>query len=80
MPQTINITNKWQIHIPVAIRKKLGLTHPSQATIKTTNKGEILIKPKKSGVLSLAGKYKGIKPVKPVDIENVRDYIDYSDL
>jgi len=80
MLQTISITSKWQIHIPIAIRQKLNLTHPSQATIKTTKKGEILIKPKEGGVLSLAGILKGKKPIKPVDIDNIRDYIDYTNL
>ncbi len=80
MSQTISITSKWQIHIPVAIRQKLNLTHPSQASIKATSKGEILIKPKKGGVLSLAGKYKDLKPNKKIDVDNIRDYIDYSQL
>jgi AbrB family looped-hinge helix DNA binding protein len=77
MELTVSITPKWQIHIPVAIRKKLKLTKPSQA-VMTLRDDEIVIKPKKSQILAMGGKYKHLKPVKPINLDRVRDYIDYS--
>ena len=38
----------------------------------------IVIKPHQSKILQIGGKYKGKKPIKPIDITNIRDYIDYS--
>lgn len=75
--QTVSITSKWQIHIPVAIRKKLGLKKPSQAEIAVKDNA-IVIKPKKSKILKMGGSLAGIKPTKPIDITRIRDYIDYS--
>lgn len=77
--QIVSITPKWQIHIPVAIRKKLKLEKPSQA-IMTIKDNAIVIQPTKSKILSMGGKYKHLKPVKPINIDKIRDYIDYSDL
>lgn len=75
--QTVSITSKWQVHIPVAIRKKLKLEKPMQAVISVSN-GTIVMKPTESKILSLAGKYKRLKPIKPINLDRVRDYIDYS--
>lgn len=75
--QTVSITSKWQIHIPVAIRKKLKLEKPSQATIVVEGE-RIVIKPKKSKILQMAGKYRTLKPIRPINIDRIRDYIDYS--
>ncbi len=33
---------------------------------------------KKSRIVFLAGKYRGMKPVREIDLDKVRDYIDYS--
>lgn len=79
MLQTISITPKWQIHIPVKFREKLGLVKPGIAEVEIV-KGAILIRPKSSPLLKLAGKYRGKKPIKKVDIERIRDKIDYSQL
>lgn len=68
------ITPNFQIHIPVAIREKLGLEEHGPAIIKTKKK-KIIIEPIKKGFLSLAGKYK-VK--KPIPVEKIRDFIDYS--
>lgn len=77
--QTVSITPKWQIHIPVSIREELGLTIPAQADMYVKGK-TFIVKPKKSKILQLGGKYNKIKPVKPIDITHIRDYIDYSNL
>lgn len=79
MEQTISITPKWQIHIPVEFRKKLGLTAPGLAKIWLIDK-QIIIKPKASSLLELAGKYKNHKPKVKVDIDRIREKIDYSKL
>lgn len=69
------ITPKFQVHIPVAIRKKLGLKNHGRAIIRA-EKRRIIIEPLKSDFLSLAGKYK-VK--NPIPAEKIRDYIDYAD-
>jgi len=79
MKQTINITPKWQVYIPVSIRDELDLDEPKQAEI-TAEDGAIVIKPRKNPVANMAGKYKNIKPKKKINLENIRDEIDYSDL
>ncbi|MBI4129828.1 AbrB/MazE/SpoVT family DNA-binding domain-containing protein [Candidatus Roizmanbacteria bacterium] len=77
--QTVSITPKWQIHIPVAMRKQLGLTKPTQADVYVEN-NTLVIKPKKSKILQMGGSLQGIKPTRPINIDKIRDYIDYSDL
>lgn len=74
--QTTTITPKFQVHIPVSIRKKAGLKRHGKAKITVEN-SKIIIEPidKKKGILSLAGKYK-VK--NPIPAEKIRDYIDYS--
>lgn len=70
------ITPKFQVHIPVSIRKKAGITSHGKALIRA-EKSKIIIEPinEKKGILSLAGKYK-VK--KPITVEKIRDHIDYS--
>lgn len=79
MMQTIAVTPKWQIHIPVKFRKKLKLVRPGFVEVKLV-RDTIVIKPKSSLVLKLAGKYQKRKPVKKIDIEKIREKIDYSQL
>ncbi len=79
MSQTIAITRQWQIHIPKAIRKAIGMQKPGIAEIRVADK-KIIITPKKSGIWELAGKYHHLYKKKPIDLDNIRDYIDYSDL
>ena len=76
MQSTTTITPKFQVHIPVEIRKKAGLTQHGKAKITVEN-SKIIIEPigKGKGILSLAGKYK-VK--KPIPAEKIRDFIDYS--
>lgn len=68
------ITPNFQVHIPVAVRKKLGLKKHGPAIIKVEKK-KIIIEPIKKDFLSLAGKYQ-VK--KPLPAEKIRDFIDYS--
>lgn len=79
--QTIaTITPKFQIHLPKAIRQKAGfLTHGP--VIMRADKGKITIQKKKGkSILDLAGSFKPKGNMKKIDIDTIRDYIDYSDL
>ena len=77
MQQTISITRKWQIHIPQAIRKQLKITKPTQAEIRADG-DKIIITPKKGSILDYAGKYAEYSKGKNIDLNKIRDYIDYS--
>ncbi|KKQ37566.1 MAG: hypothetical protein US54_C0031G0007 [Candidatus Roizmanbacteria bacterium GW2011_GWA2_37_7] len=77
--QTVSITPKWQVHIPVAIRRQLGLSKPIKADIFVEGK-KIVMQPKRSKIFKLEGALKKIKPTKRINIDRVRDYIDYSQL
>lgn len=81
MQQTISVTSKWQIHIPKDARKVFGLKKPGMVNIKA-KKGQIVITPRKNSILDLAGKYHYLlnKKTKKININKIRDYIDYSDL
>lgn len=77
MQTTIAITSKWQVHIPKAIRKELGLKKPGVARIQAQGR-KIVITPQKSKILQMAGKYAKYARGKKVDLDNIRDYIDYT--
>lgn len=79
MTETITITSKGQIHIPVGIRAALGLESPGLAEIKLVKK-TIWIKLKASPLLKLAGKYRNKKISGRINLEKIRDKIDYSGL
>ena len=79
MTTTVSITSQWQIYLPQSVRKAMGLTHPSQAKLEVKNR-RLTVTPYQSPILKMVGKYKHIKPSKPIDLDNIRDYIDYSDL
>lgn len=79
MLQTISITPKWQIHIPVEFRKILGLDTPGLAEIKII-RDSIVVKPKPSPIMQLAGKYQRFKPAKKINLDKIREEIDYSRL
>lgn len=76
MQMMTTITPRFQVHIPVAIRKKIGLTRHGRAKISVQGK-KVVIEPDAFDIMSLAGKYK-VK--NPIPAEKIRDYIDYSDL
>ncbi|OGG20776.1 hypothetical protein A3D03_04605 [Candidatus Gottesmanbacteria bacterium RIFCSPHIGHO2_02_FULL_40_13] len=75
--QTVSITSKWQVHIPVAVRKMLKLEKPTQVIVSVAS-GAIVMRPEKSRILRMGGSLRGRKPVKPINLDRVRDYIDYS--
>lgn len=75
MDMFTTITPRFQVHIPVAVRKKVGMTKHGRAIIRTDKK-KIIIEQVKSDFLSLGGKYK-VK--NPIPAEKIRGYIDYAD-
>lgn len=75
MKTLTTITPKFQVHIPVKIRKAIGLKHHGRAVIKT-RKERIIIEPVKDDILSWSGKFK-VK--NPIPAEKIRDYIDYTE-
>jgi len=79
MQTTISITNKWQIHIPKSLRSALGLDKPGKVAIKAVS-GKIIITPTKSAIMQYAGKLHEKYNKKKINIDKVRDLIDYSDL
>jgi bifunctional DNA-binding transcriptional regulator/antitoxin component of YhaV-PrlF toxin-antitoxin module len=78
-PQLATITSGWQVYIPEKIREEIGLDKPVQVEI-TTKKKSIVIKPKKSGLLAMAGKYRHLTKKVKIDLSRIRDYIDYGNL
>lgn len=79
MEATISITNKWQIHIPKSLRSTLGLDKPGKVTI-TAIPGKVIITPAKSVIMQYAGKLHERYNKKKINIDRVRDLIDYSNL
>ncbi len=79
MQATISITSKWQVHIPKAARKVLGLKKPGTMEIKAS-KGKLILSPVKKTILDYAGKYAKYAKGKKINIDKIRDYIDYSNL
>lgn len=77
MQTTISITRKWQIHIPKAARKALKLEKPGMAELEVKD-NNLVITPIKSKILELAGKYEKYTRGKKINLDNIRDYIDYS--
>lgn len=77
MNQLIAITQQWQIYLPEDIRKAVNLTKPTQAKISVKKK-KIIIEPVESRFLQAAGCLSKVKPTTKIDIDNVRDYVDYS--
>lgn len=79
MLTTISITNKWQIHIPKSLRSNFGLDKPARVAI-TAERGKIIITPAKSTIMQYAGKLHEKFTKKKINIDQVRDLIDYSNL
>lgn len=79
MDTTITITQQWQIYIPEKVRMLLDLVNPVRARLEVKDKS-IVITPQASVVLSLAGKYKALAAKKKVNLDRIRDRIDYSKL
>ena len=79
MNTTIAITNKWQIHIPKSLRGALGLDKPGKITVQAVP-GKIIITKAESAIMQYAGKLHAKYNKKKINIDNVRDIIDYSNL
>lgn len=77
METTIAVTRRWQIHIPKAMRGVLGKKKPGMVKIKA-EKNRLVVSPAKKSILDLAGSLHHLYKKKPIDIDNIRDYIDYS--
>lgn len=77
---TATITPNWQIHIPVKIRQAIGLNKHGKVRVEAKN-NQIIIKKQKpqDDIMSIIGSLKTKTP-KGLDIDNLRDHIDYSDL
>ena len=77
MNRTITITRSWQIYLPETIREKLSLHHPGQMQAEVKN-NQLVLTPMHSPVASLAGSLKCYARERTLDIDNIRDEIDYS--
>lgn len=79
MNTIITITQQWQIYIPEKVRELLDLVNPVQARMEIKDKS-IVITPQPSAILGLAGKYKTLALKNPVNLDRIRDRVDYSSL
>lgn len=79
MNTTISVTNKWQIHIPKSLRGALGLNKPGRVIIGAVP-GKIIITPARSTIMQYGGKLHERFHKKKINIERVREIIDYSAL
>lgn len=77
MEATIAVTSKWQIHIPKAMRSALGAKKPGMVRIRA-EKNKLIISPKRSSILDLAGSLHHYYKKNPINVDRIRDYIDYS--
>lgn len=78
MEAIVSLTSRWQIHIPKAVRKSLGTVKPGMVSIKAS-KGKLTLTPKKSKIFELGGKFhKHYLKHKDINIDKIRDYIDYA--
>lgn len=79
MSTVVTITPQWQVYIPIWIRQLISLSKPGRATVAVEN-DSIVITPKQSSLLRLGAKYKSIAQKKRVNLERIRDRIDYGNL
>ncbi len=70
------ITSRFQIYLPISIRRATGITRHGKVVI-TAKDNKITIEPLPDDFLSLGGKY---KTKNPIPAETIRDYIDYENL
>ena len=75
MKYATTITKRYQVHLPAAVRKQIGLVKHGRARI-FAEQGRIIIEPARVGILALEGAFR-IK--KPIPADKIRDYIDYAD-
>ena len=79
MTTTIAVTQHWQVHIPKKVREAVGLKKPGRLTLKVED-DKIILSPQDSVILKLAGKYVNQKANKKINLDKIRDQIDYSRL
>ena len=77
MTQTLTITKQWQIYLPQDIRKALKLTSTSRFKAQIKDK-QLILTPQESPILKMAGKLKKYHQKNPIDIDNLRDHIDWT--
>lgn len=78
MEATVALTSRWQLYIPKDMRTLLGSTKPGSVHLKAS-KNKLVVTSQKSRLLGMAGKYhKYYLKHKNIDINHIRDYIDYS--
>ena len=77
MTLTVALTNNWQLHVPLVARKIAGLDRPGLVNV-TVKMGQLVVTPKKSKILSLAGSLHHDYVKNPLNIDKIRDEIDYS--
>ena len=78
---TATITLNWQLHIPVKIRQAIGLKNHGKVQLETKDDQIIITKQKpQDDIMSIVGSLKKEYKKNPIDIDNIRDHIDYSDL
>lgn len=65
------------MHVPLAVRQIAGLERPGMVTI-TTKPGKFFVSPKQSKILTLGGIFHKDYLKNPVNIDKIRDEIDYS--
>lgn len=76
----MTVTRQWQVYLPQDIRTALKLTEPTR--IKAETEGEkVILTRHDSPVLKLAGSLKKYaKKGRKINLDRIRDYIDYSQL
>ena len=80
MGMEVELSDHGEVQIPPELLKLLHLKKREKVLVNVKN-GRLVITPKKkSGVLEIAGIYRSAKSKKKVDIDRVRDVIDYSEL
>lgn len=77
MQMVIPVTSKWQLHIPKSIRSALKISRSGRMEIKTQG-NKLLLTPVESKILKFAGKYEKYAKGKGINLNKIRDYIDYS--
>lgn len=79
MQTTITTTQQWQIYIPEAVRQALGLNTPKNFIAQVDNE-KLILTPADSPILKLAGKYNTVQKKKKINVDQIRDQINYGDM
>jgi AbrB family looped-hinge helix DNA binding protein len=80
MTGTVTISSKYQLYIPKHIRNELDLNKTTKAKISVTG-NKIVIEPmKNTSIENLAFKLEKYTKDKNIDIDNIRKYIEWSNV